>query len=74
MLRTEAEQLTVWQAKCCLMAELHLSERSAYGMMQAASKNRRLPMVQIAREVLEGGPGKVAEPLRWPRREAVPHA
>lgn len=74
MQRTEAEQLTVWQAKCCLMAELRLTERSAYGLMQAASKNRRTPMVDIAREVLNAGPGKVAEPLRWPRREVAPHA
>ncbi len=49
------------QAKFVLMGNLSLTEPEAHRRLQRMSMNRRMPMVNMAREILTAPPSKLAE-------------
>ena len=53
---------TIERAKGILMRRTGLSEQEAYRILQRTSQDRSVPMVDVAREVLESEPGRQASP------------
>ena len=51
---------TIERAKGILMRRTGLSEQEAYRILQRTSQDRSVPMVEVAREVLESEPGRQA--------------
>lgn len=49
---------TIERAKGILMRRTGLSEQEAYRILQRTSQDRSVPMVEVAREVLESEPGR----------------
>ena len=49
---------TIERAKGILMRRTGLSEQEAYRILQRTSQDRSVPMVDVAREVLESEPGR----------------
>ena len=52
---------TIERAKGLLMRRTGLSEQEAYRILQRTSQDRSVPMVDVAREVLESEPGRQQE-------------
>jgi response regulator NasT len=49
---------TIERAKGILMRRTGLSEQEAYRILQRTSQDRSVPMVEVAKEVLESEPGR----------------